>query len=234
MRSGCVALGLAAVLAGCAPQAPPHPEAAALPAGFPLADYRSAAAAGAAVYRIEPARSLAVAEVRRGGTLARFGHDHVVAARRLQGYALPAQGRADLALRVDELTVDEAELRAAAGFDTRPSAEDIAATRDNMLGRVLDAAAQPHLSVAVQGLAAADTAGAAVLAVHVTLNGVGRALSVPAQIEQDDRRLRVQGRFELRQRDFGIEPFAVLGGALQVQDALALRFDIEARRWAGD
>lgn len=226
---GAVVLALA-LAGGCAPVAPPAGPGVALPAGFPAADYRRLAETGGAVYRIDAARSLAIIEVRRGGSLAFLGHDHVVASRSLRGYVAPALSRADFYLRLDELVVDDPALRAQAGFETRPSAEDIEATRRNMLEKVLHAADTPHVLIGVDGLRT-DADGTR-LAVLITLNGVQRALDIPARIELGDGRLRVSGGFTLAQQDFGIAPFTVLGGALQVQDALALRFDIEAARWA--
>lgn len=225
------AIGLLTVLVpACAPLVPPPVAVATAPPGFPDEDYRRAAAAGEAVFRIDAARSLALVEVRRGGSLAFLGHDHVVASHGLQGYVLPAAGRADLYLRLDELAVDEAELRAAAGFDISPTAEDIAATRGNMLDNVLHAGAHPHLWLRVEHVRA--VAEGVMLDTAITLNGVTRRLEVPARLDSTADVIRVGGRFTLSQRDFGIEPFSVFGGALQVQDGLALQFRIEARRLA--
>lgn len=218
----------AAIFSGCAPVAPPAETPAPAPADFPDAAWRQAAAAGQAVYRIDAARSLAAAEVRRGGSLAFFGHDHVVASHGIQGYVAPDAGRADLYLRLDQLVVDEPDLRTEAGFDTRPTAEDIAATRANMLDKVLQAGEHPHLRLRIEG--AESGADGVLLDAAITLKGVTRRQRIAAQLESGADTLRVSGRLMLSQRDFGIEPFSLFGGALQVQDALALRFRIEARR----
>src|SRR4051812_20095970 len=71
------------------------------PAGFPEAYYLDAARRGAPVYAIDPKSSLVVIEVRRAGTLAQLGHDHVVASHDTRGYVAPADGRADLYIRLD-------------------------------------------------------------------------------------------------------------------------------------
>src|SRR5262249_41683131 len=75
-----------ALIAACAPQPPAGLAAKAAPAEFPEAYYLQAAAAGKPVFRIDPSRSLVVVEVRRGGSLSRFGHDHVVASHEMAGY----------------------------------------------------------------------------------------------------------------------------------------------------
>jgi len=75
--------------------------------------------------------------------------------------------------------VDEAALRAEAGFDTQPTDSDIEGTRDNMLEKVLEADKFPF---ALIGGCRRDT-GSATLTVTLTLHGSTRTLQVPAQIE---------------------------------------------------
>lgn len=225
-RARLVMLAATVLLAACAPGIQPVPGKQAqreTPAGFPKHFYEQAAARGEAVYRVDPERSLVVIEVRRGGALARLGHDHVVAARSIAGYVAPDAGRADLHAALEELTVDEPGLRNAAGFDTRPSESDIAGTRSNMLDRVLEAQRFPHLLIRVDG------AGGK-LAVSMTLHGVTRTLEVPARVEKDDRQIKASGRLAFAQSDFGIIPFSILGGALRVEDRLELQFTISANR----
>ena len=121
---------VAGLVSACAPQIREEvPAEKAAPAAFPEAYYREAAAQGKTVFRIDPAQSLVVIEVRRAGSLARLGHDHVVASHDAEGYAAPDEGRADLQVRLERLVVDEPALRAEAGFDTQPSDSDIAGTR---------------------------------------------------------------------------------------------------------
>src|SRR5512140_1944489 len=88
---------VAGVTVGCAPQAPrPVETGEAAPAGFPAQNYRAAVARGEAVFRIDPAASQIVIEVRRAGSLARLGHDHVVASHDVHGYVAPQARTADL------------------------------------------------------------------------------------------------------------------------------------------
>jgi polyisoprenoid-binding protein YceI len=225
MRRRLVALALLQlVLAGCAaPLREPSVEARA-PPGFPEQAYREAAAEGQAVYRIERTASLVVIEVRRGGPLARLGHDHVVASHDVGGYALPGAKRADVYVPLTTLSVDEPGLRAEAHFDTQPSADDIAATRRNMRERVLDVGRYPFARIAVRN------ADAHFVDADVTLHGATREYHVPVQTSIDASTLDVAGEISLRQTDFGIVPLSVLGGAVQVEDRLAVRFTLRARR----
>jgi hypothetical protein len=51
---------------------------------------------------------------------------------------------------------------------------------------------------------------------------------VPARVEYADGTLVASGSMAIRQSDFGIVPFSVLGGALQVHDRLEMRFRLVA------
>jgi YceI-like domain len=200
------------------------------PAEFPERYYLQAHQQGRPVYRVDPAESLVVIEVRRGGSLARLGHDHVVASRNLTGYVAPGEGRADMFVALASLVVDEAQLRQEAGFDTQPSESDIDATRSNMLRHVLEVERFPFALIAVSGAVA--TQKKATLSVSITLHGQTRTLWVPAEIEADEQNIRVAARLALNQTDFAITPYSLLGGAIAVKDALELRFRISARRIA--
>jgi len=218
----------AGVLAGCVSQAPrPSGDAGEAPAEFPGAHYLQAATRGQPVYEVDPASSLVVIEVRRGGTLAQLGHDHVVASHDVRGYLAPADGRADLYVRLDRLVVDEPGLRAEARFDTQPSDDAIAGTRANMLGK-LGAGAHPWALVAVRDVVM-DATGSRMNATF-TLNGVARGMDLSPQVVFTAEEVSVNGRITLEQTSFGITPFSILGGALQVQDEVTVRFRIRARR----
>jgi hypothetical protein len=222
------AVALALALGACAPlvrELAPPPGA---PAEFPEAYYRQALAEGKPVFRIDPSESLVVIEVRRAGRLARLGHDHVVASHELEGFVAPDEGRADLYVPLGRMAVDEAKLRAGAGFDTQPSEIDIEGTRANMLEKVLEAEKFPFAVIRVNGADAKR--GNATLAVAITLHGVTRTLQAPVQIDADAEEIKVSGRFSFDQTDFGITPYSLLGGAIAVQNRLELRFRLRALR----
>lgn len=220
---------LAAVLIGlvaaCALQQPAPPRLASeAPQGFPEAYYRQAAAQGTPVLRVDPAASLVVVEAYRGGSLARLGHDHVVASHDVRGFVAPDARRADLYIRLDGLVVDEPDLRRQAGFDTQPTDEDIAGTRRNMLSS-MDAGTFPFALVRV---VRREGRSEQVSDVTVTVHGVERTVQAPVQVEMGAGSLVASGRIALKQTDFGITPLSVLGGAIQVKDEVNVRFVIRA------
>ncbi|MBO9647972.1 MAG: YceI family protein [Variovorax sp.] len=224
-------LSLAVALAACgtapAPQVAQQAAIARAPPGFPADVYERAAAQGVAVYRVSPPDALVVITVRRGGSLARLGHDHVIASRSLQGFVAPAQGRADFFMPLGDLSVDEPALRTEAGLDTQPTASDIEGTRTNMQDKVLRVQEFPYALVQVRDVDVKDAASSAT--VSITLLGTTRTSTVPLTLVRTQDALRVIGSMELKQTDFGITPFSLLGGALQVEDAFRVRFDIRAR-----
>jgi len=209
-----------ALLAACSPLTPPP----ALTAPVPV-PVQPSLPQGARVLHIAPQESLLTITVRRGGPLARLGHDHVIASRTLQGTVAPALGRTEFQFRLDELSVDEEGLRQVAGLTTTPSADAIAGTRHNMLVRVLDAERYPWVHIAAR-----RTGDSKVLEADITLHGVTRTVQVPTEIVEaaDGGKLQASGSLLLKQSDFGITPFAILGGAMAVQDQMELAFRITA------
>lgn len=225
-KGAAVVLAALALLAACAPPLPERPElpAAARPASFPLAHYVDAARKGEAVFEVEAARSLVTIDVLRAGSLARLGHDHVVASRDVQGFIAPAEGRADFYVRLDRLTVDEPALRRQAGFDTQPSADDIAGTRRNMLERELRTNVHPYAEVAIRHATGTP------FDATITLNGITHNVPVEATVTPGTNDYVVAGMFSIDQTDFGLRPYSLFNGALTVADRLNLYFTIHARR----
>ena len=211
-------------LVACTAGPPASPPSAAPAADTVTAWYQKAAQAGRKVYRIDASQSLITVTVRRGGALARFGHDHVVASRSIEGFAAPDAGRADFHFRLDQMTVDETALRTGAGLNTQPPADAIEGTRANMLTRVLEAERFPVVTLHAERLPGA----ADVVRLTVTLHGVTRTQDVPVLVERSGASLAASGELKLKQTDFGVTPMSVMGGAMTVQDQMELKFRIVA------
>lgn len=173
--------------------------------------------------------------VYRAGPLAAFGHNHVIRAAVIQGDVylnprLPLSGF-EFTLPVKDFHVDEPVERAAEGgdFDSQPSPQAIAGTTRNMLGAaLLDAVRYP--AVSVRSVRVEGTQTAATLTLRITLRGVQRDVVVPVKLAISDARLVVSGTFDIKQSDFGITPFSILGGGLQVADTVRVHFRIVSDR----
>jgi polyisoprenoid-binding protein YceI len=226
-RLAVVAVLAAMLLAGCAAQVESSaPGESRGPAELPAAHYLRLSAQGKRVLRVDPAGSIVTVEVRRGGSLARFGHDHLVATHDVTGYIAPDEGRADLLVPLATLSVDEPALRAEAGLGTAPSATDIEGTRRNMLDKVLEVERYPYALVSVDAIGAAGPQRE--LRATVTLHGTTRPIEFTAQVDATTDGMVVTGTATLDQTSFGIAPFSILGGAISVEDRLRLAFRIRA------
>ena len=189
--SAAAALLLAASIAACTPAVTTPVAPAEPPTEFPNAVYLDAHTRGEPVFRID-SDSLAVIRVYRAGTLSRLGHDHVVAARKIDSFVLARDpstqhrtgesSRADLHVLLDALSVDEPVLRAQANFDTQPSQNDIDGTRRNMMTKVLEIERFPTMQLHVDTLVGEMPRMTA--KVGIILHGMKRTLDVPLEIDR--------------------------------------------------
>ena len=217
------ALATILVAAGCAPPSATRPAAdRPVVTGEPPPAFREGVTAA---YRVTPGDSRVTALVYRAGPLADVGHNHTVATSRITGCALVNAAGATwvgLRLAVDDLEVDRAEDRARAGdgFGSGITEGDKTATRQNMRGEaVLAAASHPH--VRFRGVL---EPGAREVAGRITVRDVTRPVTLSATVERTGGTVRATGRGSLMQTDFGITPFSVLMGALRVADQVDLRY----------
>ena len=155
----------------------------------------------------------------RGGTAARLGHNHVLQAGDLR-VDWPAAGPV-LRFRLDALAVDPPALRARLGaaFSSAVDDDARAGTRANLL-KALDAAAHPE--VVVRTLLQVGEGGQRAVEAEITLHGVTRRQWFAVDVAGT----RARGQVVIRQSDFGVQPFTVLGGLLAVQDALVVQFEL--------
>ncbi len=105
----------------------------------------------------------------------------------------------------------------------------LAGTAKNMLGpRVLDAGEHPFVRIRSLGVAGDWPMLVATMAIE--MHGTTREREVLLQVERDDQQLRARGELVLRQTEFGVTPLSILGGVIAVQDPVAIRFDLRAKR----
>jgi YceI-like domain len=216
---------LFSLIAGCTAVTVKSPVA--LPALPPLVTV------GAEHYTIRSTGSEVRFLVYRAGPLAAFGHNHVIRAATIRGdvYLNREFSRSGFAftLPVKDFRVDEPAQRAMEGpdFAARPSEQAIAGTTHNMLGpALLDEAHYPVVSVRSVRISGSLANPAAT--VRITLHGVQRDLKVPLTLTESGSQLVASGKFQIKQSDFGIMPFSILGGGLQVADVVKIDFRIVA------
>lgn len=191
--------------------------------------------AGVTLYQIDPQASVLHIFVYRAGTFARLGHNHVVTSKSVNGRVwmrsqFPASGF-ELSFPVADLVVDDPDARRAAGTDFPPDIPDSdkEGTRKNMLRKeVLDAETYPN--VTVKAATVEGSMQAPKISARITIKNASHDVVVPTNIVMNGDRLTASGEFDILQTDFGMKPFSVALGALEVQDRLHVRFNLVAMK----
>jgi polyisoprenoid-binding protein YceI len=126
---------------------------------------------------------------------------------------------------VECLVVDDPQARANEGddFTAEVPQEAREGTRRNLMRpEVLDAEHFPEIRL--QSIAVSGTRTTPSMMMRVTIKDVSRDVVVLAEVQEEGNQLTAEGEFAIQQSDFGIKPFSVALGALQVQDKLRIRF----------
>ena len=169
--------------------------------------------------------------------MARLGHNHVMSVKALQGrvWIQPralARSGFEMKFPVGEIVVDDSDARLAVGREDFPPnipEKDKAGTRANMLREEVLGSAQ-HPFIALRSIRLEGELPQPTIVAAITLKGVTREVQVPAKIAIDERHVQAEGAFAIKQTEFGIKPFSVALGAVQVQDELQIRFVVYATR----
>jgi len=169
--------------------------------------------------------------VYRAGPLANLGHNHVMVNRAVTGLVQVGSSISassfSLKVPVEGFVVDDTQARREEGGDfpgdIPPDAKS--GTRRNMLSAaVLNAAEFPEITVTSATLSGTPDALSAELTISVA--GHEAKISAPCVLQGDEHRVTAAGSMELRQTALGIAPYSLLHGALQVEDAMQLKFSI--------
>lgn len=169
--------------------------------------------------------------VYRAGPLGNLGHNHVMVNRAITGRVQIGAGVSAssflLRMRADDFVIDDAQSRQEEGGDFPGDVPEAAkaGTGRNMLGSaVLNAAEFPEITVTSKSL----TGTLNELSAEMEINAAGRTsrISVPLALQGDAHHFIAAGSTELRQTALGLVPYSLMHGALQVQDAMKLKFKI--------
>jgi polyisoprenoid-binding protein YceI len=173
--------------------------------------------------------------VYRGGVIARLGHNHVMTSKSLKGavslHPDLAKSSFEVEFPVAELIVDDVQARQAAGadFPGEIPQKDRDGTRKNMLrAEVLDA--EHFASIQLKSIRVAGSLPSAQVVTRITIKDASREVAVPVNIVTSAGRLTATGQFDIKQTDFGIKPFSIGLGALEVVDQLTVKFNIVAQK----
>ena len=164
---------------------------------------------------IDPQKSSITVRVFKAGVFSAFGHEHEISAPIQQGSFTENPGSV-------ELTVDARGMRV---MDKGISEKDRADIQQTMLGpKVLDSEKFPTIrfrSTRVELLGEGKWS----LLGDLTIHGETR----PVKVRVEGANGRYHGTAELKQKDFGITPVTVGGGAVKVKNELRIEFDIVSK-----
>jgi hypothetical protein len=199
-----------------------------MPADFPTDQYNTAGANN--FYRVDAQKSQIQVMVRRGGLMAKLGHDHIVSSNQLQGFIQldSTKGFCEAAFFVPLglMEVDNQLLRDQARMDSNPSAADIAGTKSNML-KSIEAQLFPFAQIRssdCSNLLSGDR-----ITVELELHGVTQQRELGIDWQQvDSKTLAANGRFSILQSDFGITAFSIMNGLIRVEDRLDISVQLTA------
>lgn len=202
----------------------------------------------AADWNVDTAKSSFVVVTRKDGLAAGLAHDHLVAAPRATVTLAfdaddPASTRATFSTASEALDIDSNPLRArlakrlhelGAGPDSLPevSEGDRKKVRSAMLGESqLAAAKSPEIRAELGGLEKASGDAAFPWRAKLRLTVRGKAVEHPVKLswEAKDGALTAEALGEFRFREFGIEPYSAMLGAVRNQDRFFVYVTLEAK-----
>lgn len=171
------------------------------------------------------------------GSATRLGHEHGVEGKLKSGQlAFPAGG--ELAFDLASFTADSAEARKRVGLGKKKvSRSEARKVTDAMHGSdVLDVERSPAATFVLTSIRPLDKQdagkpGSYQLEGRFSLHGTEKPLSFQAKLEGGDKdgRLRLSGRFTLRQSDYGIKPYSAAAGLVRVADELEITGELLLR-----
>lgn len=213
------------LLAACAT---PTPRVLPPPAPRPLE-----AMPAAGLYQIDPQHSELRILVYRAGPLANFGHNHVMVNRSLSGTLHVGQSIETsgfmLSIPVAHFIVDDAATRREEGEDFSGEVSESAreGTLHNMLSApLLNADTYPGIEIRSEQLQETQGSLNAIMALQIA--GHEANIAAPFSIDTASGGIGATASFEVRQTELGLIPMSLLGGALQVRDAIQIKLTLTA------
>ncbi len=162
--------------------------------------------------RIDAEKSVMTVRVFKAGLFSAFGHEHEISAPIQEGSFKEADPSV-------ELKVDARKLRV---MDKDVSDKDRAEIQATMLGpKVLDSEKFPEIRFRSTGV---ERSGGGKWVVNGDLTLHGQTRTVRVEVEGQGGHYR--GTAELKQKDFGITPVTVGGGAVKVKNEVRVEFEI--------
>jgi polyisoprenoid-binding protein YceI len=179
-------------------------------------------------YKIDTAASRFMVRAFAGGLLFLKGHDHFMAIRDFTGEA-----------RLTPESVSPASLELTVRADSLAETRDVFTEQQKQIINrevrelVLETAKYPTIifkSTDVKGKLVAGGKYLARIGGDLTLHGVTRHITIPAQVSLSGKDLRANGEFTINRGDYKVNATSALHGTIRVRDRLKFTFDIVAHQ----
>ncbi len=194
-------------------------------AGYSVLIARVEAQTNTARYTIDSDKSRFIVRAFAGGFLSALAHDHTISIREFDGETDFTFGTVEPASL--QMTIKAGSL----AVTDKISDKDRQKIEGTMRDEVLEVSKYPEITFKSSSVSATKTGDGqyqASIKGEITLHGVSRPLTIPAQLEFGDKVLHAKGAFSLKQSSFSIKPVSVAGGTIKVKDELKFTFDIIA------
>jgi polyisoprenoid-binding protein YceI len=186
-----------------------------------------ATATALAHYVLDPGISRFTVRVTASGMLSAFGHSPTIAVRDFSGEAWADPNALDGARM--RLVAKAASLKVTDSISDKDRRE----IENEMQQNVLESAKFPEIVYECSRISVKSTSNGPVtvsLAGSLTLHGITRGVTIPAQVVFMGETLKAFGEFSLRQSDFNIKQVSAVGGGLKVKDEVKIAFDLAGRK----
>lgn len=163
---------------------------------------------------------------------AALAHDHAIKAVGWSGKATwdtesPEACKISVIVPVNNLQVDQTEMRVAAGLEGEVSDSQRSEITKNMLAEgQLNSASHPTIEFKATGCSGSGEK--VVLKGSFTLRGVTKAISVPVTVSTEEG-LRVKGNFPIKATDYGFEPYSAMFGQIRNSNEMRIYLDLRGQ-----
>lgn len=179
-----------------------------------------------AEYELDWEASRVVVWVPRAGVFGFLGHDHMIRVTRFDGRlhwdeGSPANAQLTFEACASCLKVIDEGLNKKERTEVQQTMES---------ERVLDAESHPEIRFDSTSIAPGNS-GEWIITGELTIRGVSREVSFPAQLSfPSSRNLEASGVVQLKPSSFGIAPVTAVGGTIRTADSIELRFHVFGRK----
>lgn len=199
---------------------------------YPVSQLVNARISNSAVeirYRLDPSRSTFMVRAFAGGLLWFKGKDHFIAVRDFSGEATVTEGTITPATL--QLTIKSNSLVETRDIFTEAEKQII---NKELQEIVLEPEKYPEItfkSTSITGKLNPNGVFEARIDGDLTLHGVTRRITIPADVTVTGNDLRARGEFTVERGDFGVKATSAVHGMVRVRDKLKFTFDIMGHRY---